>query len=55
MNIGRVHHIGVIVADLDGAIGGFRDVLGLELEQTEVYGDEALDIAFLPCGDPRWS
>ena len=50
MNIGRVHHIGMIVADLDRAIGGFRDVLGLELDHTEPYGEE-LEIAFLPCGE----
>ncbi len=46
MNIGRVHHMGMIVPDLDRAIGGFRDVLGLELDHTEPYGDE-LEIAFL--------
>ena len=50
MNIGRVHHMGMIVPDLDRAIGGFRDVLGLELDHTEPYGDE-LEIAFLPCGE----
>ncbi len=50
VNIGRVHHMGMIVADLDRAIGGFRDVLGLELDHTEPYGEE-LDIAFLPCGE----
>ena len=50
MNIGRVHHLGMIVPDLDRAIGGFRDVLGLELDHIEPYGDE-LEIAFLPCGE----
>ena len=40
MNIARVHHMGMIVPDLDRAIGGFRDVLGLELDHTEPYGDE---------------
>ncbi len=50
MNITRVHHTGMIVADLDRAIGGFRDVLGLELDHTEPYGDE-LEIAVLPCGE----
>ncbi|MBS1676204.1 MAG: VOC family protein [Actinobacteria bacterium] len=50
MKISRLNHIGVLVADLDGAMTGFRDILGLELERTERYGDE-LDIAFLPCGE----
>jgi len=44
----RVHHIGVIVPDLRAAIGGFRDVLNLELDHVEPYGEE-LQIAFLPC------
>jgi methylmalonyl-CoA/ethylmalonyl-CoA epimerase len=46
----RVHHIGVIVPDLRAAIGGFRDVLDLELDHVEPYGEE-LQIAFLPCAD----
>lgn len=50
MNVTRVHHAGMIVADLDRAIGGFRDVLGLQLDHTEPYFDE-LEIAFLPCGE----
>ncbi|HSD48714.1 MAG TPA: VOC family protein [Actinomycetota bacterium] len=50
MNIGRVHHMGIIVADLDRAVGGFRDLLGLPLDRTEPYGDE-LELAFLPCGE----
>jgi methylmalonyl-CoA/ethylmalonyl-CoA epimerase len=42
--------MGMIVPDLQRAIGGFRDVLGLELDHTEPYGDE-LEIGFLPCGE----
>ena len=50
MNIGRIHHLGIIVPDLDRAIGGLRDVLGLTLDHTEGYGEE-LELAFLPCGE----
>lgn len=50
MRLERVHHMGMIVPDLQRAIAGFRDVLGLELDHTEPYGDE-LEIAFLPCGE----
>jgi catechol 2,3-dioxygenase-like lactoylglutathione lyase family enzyme len=50
MKITRVHHLGMIIAGLERAIGGFRDVLGLELNHTEPYGDE-LEIALLPCGE----
>jgi methylmalonyl-CoA/ethylmalonyl-CoA epimerase len=52
MNIGRVNHLGVIVDDMDAAVAGFRDKLGLPLEKTEVYAG-VLDIAFLPCGDTQ--
>ena len=50
MKIKRVDHLGVIVGDLNGALRGFTEHLGLELDHTERYGDE-LDIAFLPCGE----
>jgi len=50
VRIARVNHLGVIVDDMDAAIAGFRDQLGLALAKTEVYAD-ILDIAFLPCGD----
>jgi methylmalonyl-CoA/ethylmalonyl-CoA epimerase len=52
MKPARINHLGVVVADLDAAIEGFCDVLGLPLEKTEVYAD-VLDIAFLPCGDTQ--
>jgi methylmalonyl-CoA/ethylmalonyl-CoA epimerase len=52
MRIERVNHLGVIVDDMDAAIAGFRDRLGLALAKTEVYAD-LLDIAFLPCGDTQ--
>jgi len=52
MNISRVNHLGVIVDDMDAAVAGFRDKLGLPLEKTEVYAG-VLDIAFLPCGDTQ--
>jgi methylmalonyl-CoA/ethylmalonyl-CoA epimerase len=52
MRISRLNHLGVIVDDLDRALAGFRDLLGLPLERTEVYRG-ALEIAFLPCGDTQ--
>jgi methylmalonyl-CoA/ethylmalonyl-CoA epimerase len=50
VRISRINHLGVLVRDLDAALAGFRDLLGLPLERTERYGEE-LDIAFLPCGE----
>jgi malonyl-CoA/methylmalonyl-CoA synthetase len=52
VRISRVNHLGVIVDDMDAAVAGFRDRLGLPLAKTEVYAD-MLDIAFLPCGDTQ--
>ena len=52
MKVSRVNHLGVIVSDIEEAAAGFRDLLGLPLEKTEVYED-VLDIAFLPCGDTQ--
>jgi methylmalonyl-CoA/ethylmalonyl-CoA epimerase len=52
MRISRVNHLGVIVGDMDAAIEGFREKLGLPLAKTEVYAG-VLDIAFLPCGDTQ--
>ena len=49
MKISRIHHIGVLIRDLDRARHGFEEILGLPLARTERYGDE-LDIEFLPCG-----
>jgi len=50
VNLTRVNHLGVIVADMDRAVDGFTRILGLELDHAEAYGAE-LDIAFLPCGE----
>lgn len=52
MKVTRVNHLGVIVDDIEAAAAGFREVLGLSLEKTEVY-EGILDIAFLPCGDTQ--
>jgi methylmalonyl-CoA/ethylmalonyl-CoA epimerase len=50
VKIKRVHHLGIIVGDLDDAVRSFTEHLGLKLDHVEQYGDE-LDIAFLPCGE----
>jgi methylmalonyl-CoA/ethylmalonyl-CoA epimerase len=52
MRISRVNHLGVIVDNLDEAVAGFRNLLGLPLEKTEVF-EGTLDIAFLRCGDTQ--
>ncbi|MTI68041.1 MAG: methylmalonyl-CoA epimerase [Firmicutes bacterium] len=47
----KVDHIGVAVKDLEETLKFYRDVLGLELQGTEVVKDQRVKVAFLPVGD----
>lgn len=51
MPVKKLDHIGIIVSDLDRAIETYEDVLGLQVERIENYGDGLLSIAFLPLGE----
>jgi methylmalonyl-CoA/ethylmalonyl-CoA epimerase len=53
MAVIKVDHIAVVVADMDAALGFWRDALGLQLEGTETVEAEAVDVAFLPAGESR--
>lgn len=46
-----VHHVGIIVADLDAAVYFATELLGLEVEKRISLGEESTEIAFLHCGD----
>ncbi len=47
----RIHHIGVIVADADRVASMLERTLGLQVSQTEEYGDGESKIVFLPIGE----
>jgi len=47
----RIHHIAVVVGDLDEALSFYRDALGLELTERRVVDAEGVEIAFLPAGE----
>lgn len=47
----KINHIAVVVADMDKALGFWRDALGLPLEHTEHNEGEGVEIAFLPVGE----
>ena len=47
----RVHHLAVVVADLDRALQFWRDVLGLQVSHIEDVPEQASQVAFLPAGD----
>jgi methylmalonyl-CoA epimerase len=51
--LGRVHHVAVIVRDLEPALRFWRDTLGLELEVVEDMAHDRVRIAFLPVGESK--
>jgi methylmalonyl-CoA/ethylmalonyl-CoA epimerase len=48
--IDKIHHVAVVVRDLDAALGLYRDLLGLELGAVMPIPSDRVDIAFLPVG-----
>jgi methylmalonyl-CoA epimerase len=46
VSISGLDHIGVAVRDLNGAIGFYRDVLGLKLEGVHVLAERRVRVAF---------
>jgi methylmalonyl-CoA epimerase len=51
--LGRVHHVAMIVADLDAALGFWRDMLGLPVELVLPIETDGVTIAFLPVGESK--
>lgn len=51
--LGRVHHVAVVVADLDRALGFWRDTLGLPVELVLPIAEDRVTIAFLPVGESK--
>jgi methylmalonyl-CoA/ethylmalonyl-CoA epimerase len=47
----RIHHLAVVVDDLDKALQFWRDALGLEVSQVRDEPEQASQIAFLPAGE----
>lgn len=52
-SIGRVHHVAIVVRDLDASLGHFRDTLGLPVEAVEEIASDRVRIAFLTTGDSK--
>jgi methylmalonyl-CoA/ethylmalonyl-CoA epimerase len=50
LGVGRVHHVAVVVADLDAALGFWRDRLGLPVELVMPMESDRVRIAFLAVG-----
>lgn len=51
--LGRVHHVALVVADLDKALGFWRDMLGLPVELVLPIEHDRVTIAFLSVGESK--
>jgi methylmalonyl-CoA/ethylmalonyl-CoA epimerase len=51
--LGKVHHVALIVASLENALGFWRALLGLELEMIRDIADDRVRIAFLTVGESK--
>jgi methylmalonyl-CoA epimerase len=51
--VGRVHHVAVVVRDLDAAVASFAGTLGLTLETVQDIPSDRVRIAFLPTGESK--
>ena len=52
-SIGRIHHVAVIVRDIEEALGLYRDLLGLPVELILPIEADRVTIAFLTVGESR--
>lgn len=51
--VGKVHHVALIVASIETALGFWRDMLGLDLETVMDIGSDRVRIAFLTVGESK--
>jgi methylmalonyl-CoA/ethylmalonyl-CoA epimerase len=51
--LGRIHHVAVIVKEMEPALQFWRDALGLELDVVEDMAHDRVRIAFLPVGESK--
>lgn len=47
----KIHHIGLVVQDLESAYGFWRDAVGLEVHKEATVPDQGVKAALLPCGE----
>jgi methylmalonyl-CoA/ethylmalonyl-CoA epimerase len=52
-HLGKIHHVALIVDSIEGALGLWRDMLGLELETIMDIPQDRVRIAFLGVGESR--
>jgi methylmalonyl-CoA epimerase len=52
-SLGKVHHVALVVRDLDAALGFWRDTLGLPVDLVLPIETDHVTIAFLPVGESK--
>src|SRR6187200_2657754 len=52
-SLGRIHHVAVIVRDIEDSLGFWRDMLGLPVELVLPIETDRVTIAFLPVGESK--
>jgi methylmalonyl-CoA epimerase len=52
-SLGRVHHVAVVVRDVEESLRFWRDMLGLPVESVIPIPSDRVTIAFLPVGESR--
>ncbi len=53
LGIGKIHHVAVVVRDLEGSLGLYRDSLGLELEKVMPIPSDHVRIGFVLVGEVK--
>ena len=48
-----IHHVGVAVDDLDGAIDAYSRLFGAKLEQRELVEEQGVEVASIRVGESR--
>jgi methylmalonyl-CoA/ethylmalonyl-CoA epimerase len=50
-SVKRIHHVAVVVADMDRALAFWQEALGIPLQEIRDVPAEASRVAFLPTGE----
>jgi methylmalonyl-CoA/ethylmalonyl-CoA epimerase len=53
LRLGRIHHVALVVAEMEPAIRLYHDTLGLPLEGISAIESDAVRIAFLTAGQSK--
>jgi len=49
--IKRIHHVAVVVDDIEGALSFWQDALGLKVSHRAEVSEQQAQVAFLPVGE----